>query len=280
MEKQCTKCHEMKDISEFTKNKNSKDGFEFSCKLCYSDYRKRNRDRIKTYNQNYYKSNHSEILENNKKYREANSAKIAEQQKQYREANSAKIAELKRLWVEKNRELVNNYLLNYRKDNQVKLQDQQRIYYLNNKGEILKQRKDYYQKHKAKINQQKNSYIQERKLTDDVFKVKTMIRASIYDAFRRSDNHKATKTVDILGCNYKEFKEHIESQFEDWMTWDNYGKYNGEPNFGWDLDHIKPLALAESIEDVYILNHYTNFQPLCSYINRDVKRNCFAERND
>ena len=57
------------------------------------------------------------------------------------------------------------------------------------------------------------------------------------------------------------------------MTWENHGKYNGEINYGWDLDHIIPISSAITIEDVINLNHHTNLQPLCSYTNRYVKRN-------
>lgn len=60
------------------------------------------------------------------------------------------------------------------------------------------------------------------------------------------------------------------------MSWDNYGKYNGELNFGWDIDHIKPLCLAKTKEEVINLNHYTNLQPLCSKINRDIKWNNYC----
>jgi len=45
-----------------------------------------------------------------------------------------------------------------------------------------------------------------------------------------------------------------------------------EPNSGWDIDHIIPISSAESEDDIIKLNHYTNLQPLCSYINRVVKR--------
>ena len=55
------------------------------------------------------------------------------------------------------------------------------------------------------------------------------------------------------------------------MSWDNYGKYNGELNFGWDLDHIIPLSSANNIDELIKLNHYTNFQPLCSRVNRHIK---------
>jgi hypothetical protein len=67
--------------------------------------------------------------------------------------------------------------------------------------------------------------------------------------------------------------EYIESKFEDWMNWDNRGKFNGELNYGWDLDHIVPISSAVTEEDIIKLNHYTNFQPLCSYINRVIKKN-------
>lgn len=57
------------------------------------------------------------------------------------------------------------------------------------------------------------------------------------------------------------------------MTWDNHGKYNGELNYGWDIDHIIPTSSANTEEELIKLNHYTNLQPLCSYVNRYVKKN-------
>ena len=56
------------------------------------------------------------------------------------------------------------------------------------------------------------------------------------------------------------------------MTWDNYGKYNGEFSYGWDIDHIITLSSAGSIEELNLLNHHTNLQPLCSKVNRDIKK--------
>jgi len=38
----------------------------------------------------------------------------------------------------------------------------------------------------------------------------------------------------------------------------NYGLYNGEINYEWDIDHIEPIS---------------NLQPLCSYTNRFIKKN-------
>ena len=59
------------------------------------------------------------------------------------------------------------------------------------------------------------------------------------------------------------------------MSWENYGNWSGiatKLNHSWDLDHIVPLASAICEEDIIRLNHYTNFQPLCSYTNRWIKR--------
>lgn len=56
------------------------------------------------------------------------------------------------------------------------------------------------------------------------------------------------------------------------MTWDNHGLYNGELNFGWDIDHIIPISSAKTEDEVINLNHYTNLQPLCGKINRDIKK--------
>lgn len=75
-----------------------------------------------------------------------------------------------------------------------------------------------------------------------------------------------------MGCNHIDLKKHLESKFENWMTWDNHGKWNGELNYGWDIDHIIPLSSAKTEEDIYKLNHYTNLQPLCSQINRYIKK--------
>lgn len=80
-----------------------------------------------------------------------------------------------------------------------------------------------------------------------------------------------SKYYEYLGCSINEFKIYIESKFEPWMNWNNRGKYNGEPNYGWDIDHIIPTSSAKSINEAINLLHYNNTRPLCSYINRDIK---------
>mgnify|MGYP000907082163 FL=1 len=81
------------------------------------------------------------------------------------------------------------------------------------------------------------------------------------------------------GCTFEEFKLYMESKFEPWMNWDNHGLYNGELNYGWDIDHIIPISSATSQQEILKLNHYTNLQPLCSYTNRYIKKDKLIYEN-
>ena len=114
-----------------------------------------------------------------------------------------------------------------------------------------------------KINNEEFSYI---------FKLITNVRNLIYNSFYYNGYSKNSKTEELLGCSFEELKEYLESKFEPWMNWDNRGLYNGELNYGWDIDHVIPLSSVNEEIDIIKLNHYTNLQPLCSKVNRDIKK--------
>jgi len=155
--------------------------------------------------------------------------------------------------------------------------------YEKNKEKIIESRKNWALKNKEYIKNYKRKYsrskrLMERMENDELLKSKIKISKSIGYSIKKyvNENKKYSKkssSVDILGCTFKEFKIYIESKFKPWMTWKNYGKYNGEFDYGWDFDHIIPLSSVKTKEDIYKLNHYSNFQPLCSKVNRDIKRN-------
>ena len=94
----------------------------------------------------------------------------------------------------------------------------------------------------------------------------------VRNALKRRGYTKSSSTYKIIGCTFEDLKLHLESKFESWMSWDNRGLYNGEPNHGWDIDHIIPLSTAKTEDEIIKLNHYSNLQPLCSKINRNIKR--------
>jgi hypothetical protein len=111
--------------------------------------------------------------------------------------------------------------------------------------------------------------------TDILYKLKHGFQRRLNKSLKRGKFvHSATVEIcNIIGCTFDDFKKHLEDRFEDWMSWENYGLYNGELNYGWDIDHIIPISTAISEQEILKLNHYSNLQPLCSKINRDIKRN-------
>lgn len=156
-----------------------------------------------------------------------------------------------------------------------RLYDKKR-YYENKEREILR-KKEYFLANKERVNEYHKAYNKIQRKTNPNFKLTCLIRTAIGDCFRTNGYTKASRTYDILGCSFDTFKQHLEAQFESWMSWDNHGLYNGTENHGWDIDHIIPVSSAVTEEDVIRLNHYSNLQPLCSYTNRYVKRNKFMK---
>ena len=178
----------------------------------------------------------------------------------------------------KNSEKIKEHSKNRRYDSESK-----RNYYILNKDSILLKRKESYENNKeSKLEYQKeyqknnrenrNLYLNKRRENDPLFKLITNVRNLIYNSFYYNGYSKNSKTEELLGCSFIDLKKYLESKFEPWMTWENRGLYNGELNYGWDIDHIIPLSSVNSEEDIIKLNNYINLQPLCSKINRDIKK--------
>ena len=128
---------------------------------------------------------------------------------------------------------------------------------------------------KLKQKNRRREYHLNKLETDPIYKIKIAYSRRLNKYLRRGKCDKSDKVayfLDKLGCTFEEFKLYLESKFEGWMSWENYGKYNGELNYGWDIDHITPLSKAKTEDDIYNLSHYSNLQPLCSKINRDIKK--------
>lgn len=146
-------------------------------------------------------------------------------------------------------------------------------YYLNNKDRLNKKSKEWLVNNKEKFREYFNEYRRNKRKSDELFSIKERLRKLVSNSFTRNRFSKVKNTEDIIGCTFEEFLAYIESKFEPWMTWENRGKYNGEFNYGWDIDHIVPISSAKTEHDLVKLNHYTNLQPLCSKVNRDIKGN-------
>lgn len=99
-----------------------------------------------------------------------------------------------------------------------------------------------------------NARRKERRQTDPLFALITRFRVNFHQSLKKRDMIKRSKCAEVLGCTWKEFTDHIESRFLPGMSWDNRSE--------WHIDHIVPLALAKTEQDVIDLNHYSNLRPL------------------
>lgn len=192
--------------------------------------------------------------------------------KKYSLENKERIKKYKESYNNEGRKTSSNK--KYYLKNKESLNSKNNLYYLENKEVIKEKQKNYRENNKEYLSFKNREYSREyynKNKNVILFKLKSNCRSMIGNSIRHKGYLKNSKSESILGCTYDDFKLYLESKFESWMSWDNYGLYNGELDFGWDIDHIIPLNSAESEEDLIRLNHYTNLQPLCSYTNRYIK---------
>lgn len=95
-----------------------------------------------------------------------------------------------------------------------------------------------------------NAKQRERIKMDPLFKARETLRSQIKMAFkRRGASKKGNSFIKFVNYTMQDFINHIEQQFELWMTWENQGKYNpktwddnDQKTWTWQLDHIKPQS--------------------------------------
>lgn len=191
------------------------------------------------------------------KWREDNPEKERALDRAKYEKNRDKILASSKVRYEANADDIKEHVKEYRKTNADKIKDN---------------KKEYYKANTDKIKEYHKEYRRNRRAVDPLYKLTSNIRRLISISLKNRGFKKTSKTATILGCSFMYLQLHLKLQFEDWMNWGNQGKYNGEINFGWDIDHIIPISSAETEEEVLSLSHYSNLQPLCSHINRNIKR--------
>lgn len=150
-----------------------------------------------------------------KEYAKVNRNSISEYQKQYREAHK-----------EENK----IYSSKYRKENEKELSSKKSVYRAENK---------------EKIAFSKLEYEKDRMITDPSFKLRKRVSLLVRVALNGNKSH--FSILDFLEYTIDELKIYLESKFEPWMTWDNWGKYdpktwndNDPATWKWQIDHIVP----------------------------------------
>ena len=155
-------------------------------------------------------------------------------------------------WHSQNKDKLNLNARRYYENNKSKVKKMVNKYYQDNKDSILEQKKEYFQLNKQRINKQ----FKLRKDVDINFKLTCILRVRLNTALNYG--YKTGSAVKDLGCSIDEFKQYIESLWQDDMTWDNHNRK------GWHIDHIMPLSSFDlnNPEELKKACHYTNLQPL------------------
>jgi hypothetical protein len=124
--------------------------------------------------------------------------------------------------------------------------------------------KEYREKNIDKIRQNKRDYERNRKARDPLYKLISNFRTAIYQVLKESNVEKNGHYFDILGYTPEELINHLEKQFTEGMTWENYGEFHvdhklpissfnikeiGDEEFMrcWCLDNLQPMWGEENI---------------------------------
>jgi hypothetical protein len=89
---------------------------------------------------------------------------------------------------------------------------------------------------------------------DSFYRKKRRLRSK-FQGFIKSIDGK----MDCVGLNAVDCRRYISSMFRQGMSWSNHGD--------WHIDHIVPLASAETEEELETLFYYTNLRPLWAHEN-------------
>ena len=124
------------------------------------------------------------------------------------------------------------------------------------------QRRDWIARNREKVRSYKRQYEDRRRKTDGhynvISKIRSRIATAIRDATTRGQRVTLRGAMRLVGCPVNQLIAHIEAQFSEGMSWQNFGQR------GWHIDHIFPIGradLTDSIELRAVFN-WQNCRPL------------------
>ena len=261
MDKECSKCHNVKSIENFPLDRGN---VRSACRLCQKaylkQYRIKNFQKLKMKAAEKYSKNRDAVLQKVREYQSIpkNAARHKEMQKRRYNENPQKFADRCKKYREKNRDKLIQYSREYYSKNKSAMKEDFADYYRENIDNIKEYKKKYNSDNMPKILARNVEYVKRRKKVDLSFRLSIILRVRLSAAIR--GNQKAGSAVQDLGCSIAYLKEYLESKFQPGMTWDNYGNKVGQ----WSIDHIMPLSKFDLTDREQFLKacHYTNLQPL------------------
>lgn len=239
----CGKCRIEKPSSEFNKNRSMIDGLQNNCSSCRriqymndsDNICKKVRDRTKHYKKNPVPTPLSRVCR---------TCKIDKSSAEFDKCIGTKFnlsyqcKSCHKSHREKHQEKFSNWNKAYKKANRKRLTN-----------------------YECRRNNQ-------RRKTDSLFDLRCRIRSLISASLRNKGYSKNSRTHEILGCSYVDFKSHIESQFTEGMSWDNRHE--------WHIDHYYPVSKARDEAHLLSLNHFTNLRPMWA-LDNNLKGNKIPE---
>ena len=117
---------------------------------------------------------------------------------------------------------------------------------------------DYNARNMDKILAYQTEYKTRKYQSDPLNKMERNLKAAIRYAFRNTGWKLGSRLHMIVGLPFEDYKTWIESQFEDGMTWENYGIERGK----WVIDHKIACSTATNEDEMISLFHWTNTQPM------------------
>lgn len=155
---------------------------------------------ISEYNKSYYLNNKSDILKSKETYKKENRDAILSYAREYQKV--------------------------YRANNKDKVLTSDKKYRLNNKDKKKKYDRAYWLKNKSKRLVQVAENHRSRMKIDPAYKLRCVISISIGVALKKAGSSKNGFSITKhLLYTIQELKDHLEQQFEPWMSWNNYGVY-------------------------------------------------------
>jgi len=241
----CKQCNK-----EFTKTHHSQ---KYCSKECSKEIiKKNNREFNKIYRQS----------DKGKKYNKefSQSTKGKEAYKNYSKSEKGRNSQKKYKQSSKGKEVNKVYQKKYKQSDKGKKYNKEFSQSTKGKEAYKKSHKKYAQSEQGKNTINKNNA--KRRKLDPIYNLQKKVRARLHVFLKAAKIKKTNKTFTMVGCTPEFLKKHLEKQFynrkktNEPMTWKNHALK------GWHIDHIDPLNLAMTSEDVEELMHYTNLQPL------------------
>ena len=141
------------------------------------------------------------------------------------------------------------YFKKYREEHKEKKKEYDKVY---NTHRL--QHKEYDKEYSKRYRQKYKDEMREKTRNSPILRITNSLRNRLRLAVVR----KVGRTMELTDCSIPELMKHLEKQFKEGMTWDNYGFR------GWHIDHIRPCASFDLTleEEQKACFHYSNLQPL------------------